>query len=84
MSPIVSELVARNGSHDAQDRLRWSLALGSNASAIGTSDHVIVLGASPNATGGASRSGSEYRVVVTMIAVAISTGYLWLRCFSLA
>ncbi len=37
MSPIVSELVARNGSHDAKDRLRWSPALGSNATAIGTS-----------------------------------------------
>ena len=56
MSRIVSELVARNGSHDAEDRLRWSPALGSNATAIGTSDQVMSL-AWPNVTGSAPRSG---------------------------
>jgi Na+/H+ antiporter NhaD/arsenite permease-like protein len=30
------------------------------------------------------RQFSKYRVVVTMITVAISTGYLWLHCFALA
>jgi Na+/H+ antiporter NhaD/arsenite permease-like protein len=27
---------------------------------------------------------SKYSLVVTMITVAISTGYLWLHCFALA
>ena len=85
MSAIVSELVARNGSHHAKDRLRWSPALGSNTTAVGTTDHVIVLGiAERNEQRTALGQFSKYRVVVTVIAVAISTGHLWLRCFSLA
>lgn len=47
MSPIVSELVASDGGH-AKDVLWWSLALGAdlggNATAIGASANVVVLG----------------------------------------
>jgi len=80
-----AELVARNGSPDPKDRLRWFPALGRNATPIGTSDHRIVLGiAECNGQRIVLWQFSKYRVGVTMITVAISTGYLWLRCFSLA
>jgi Na+/H+ antiporter NhaD/arsenite permease-like protein len=88
MSPIVSELVA-SSDHRAKDVLWWSLALGAdlggNATAIGASANVVVLGI-------AERNGqrisfwqfTKYGLVVAVITVAISAGYLWLRYFALA
>jgi Na+/H+ antiporter NhaD/arsenite permease-like protein len=88
MSPIVSELVAGHGGHSGTRVLWWSLALGAdlggNATAIGASANVVVLGI-------AERNGqrisfwqfSKYGLIVTVITMAIAAGYLWLRYFAL-
>lgn len=88
MSPIVAELVAGGGHRNTQV-LWWSLALGAdlggNATAIGASANVVMLGM-------AERNGqrisfwqfSRYGLIVTAVTIAISAGYLWLRYFALA
>jgi Na+/H+ antiporter NhaD/arsenite permease-like protein len=88
MSPIVSELVGAHSAHSAKEVLWWALALGAdlggNATAIGASANVVVLGI-------AERNGqpisfwqfTRYGIVVTAITIAIAAGYLWLRYFAL-
>ncbi|MEV0720288.1 ArsB/NhaD family transporter [Asanoa sp. NPDC050611] len=89
MSPVVAELVrADYGGQDPQV-LWWSLALGAdlggNATAIGASANVVVLGL-------AERAGrpisfwqfTKYGLIVTAITVALCTPYLWLRYFVFA
>jgi Na+/H+ antiporter NhaD/arsenite permease-like protein len=85
MTPVVAELVQANGGGQAQV-LWWALALGAdlggNATAIGASANVVVLGL-------AERSGqrisfwefTKYGLVVTAVTIAIATPYLWLRYF---
>lgn len=87
MSPVVADLVASDGS--GGQVLWWSLALGAdlggNATAVGASANVVMLGL-------AARSGNrisfwhftKYGLVVTAVTVAISALYLWLRYFALA
>jgi Na+/H+ antiporter NhaD/arsenite permease-like protein len=89
MSPIVSELVASNSGHGAEEVLWWSLALGAdlggNATAIGASANVVVLGiAERNGARISFWQFSKYGLIVAAITVAISAGYLWLRYFVLA
>jgi Na+/H+ antiporter NhaD/arsenite permease-like protein len=83
MSPIVSDLVQQQPSGDGTV-LWWALALGAdlggNATAIGASANVVVLGI-------AARNGApisfwhftKYGLIVTLVTVAIATPYLWLR-----
>jgi Na+/H+ antiporter NhaD/arsenite permease-like protein len=83
MTPVVSDLVARVGADDGQV-LWWALAfgadLGGNATAIGASANVVVLGL-------AERAGhpigfwefTKYGLVVTLITVGATAPYLWLR-----
>jgi Na+/H+ antiporter NhaD/arsenite permease-like protein len=89
MSPVVAELVAANGGGEHTRVLWWSLALGAdlggNATAVGASANVVILGL-------AERAGrpitfwqfTRYGLVVTVITVAICMPYLWLRYFALA
>ncbi|WP_395105098.1 ArsB/NhaD family transporter [Actinomadura sp. SCN-SB] len=82
MSPIVSDLAGQAGP-DGQV-LWWALAfgadLGGNATAIGASANVVVLGI-------AARNGhpisfwtfTRYGLVVTVITIALTAPYLWLR-----
>jgi Na+/H+ antiporter NhaD/arsenite permease-like protein len=82
MSPIVSDLAAQAGP-DGQV-LWWALAfgadLGGNATAVGASANVVVLGI-------AARNGhpisfwtfTKYGLIVTVITIALTTPYLWLR-----
>jgi anion transporter len=89
MSPVVAELVAANGGGQSTDVLWWSLALGAdlggNATAVGASANVVILGL-------AERNGrpitfwqfTRYGLVVTVITVALCMPYLWLRYFVLA
>lgn len=82
-SPIVAELVAAEGTDQGQV-LWWALALGAdlggNATAVGASANVVVLGI-------AERAGrrisfwefTRYGLVVTVITIAIAMPYLWLR-----
>ncbi|MEU5880035.1 ArsB/NhaD family transporter [Spirillospora sp. NPDC047279] len=84
MSPIVGDLVQQNGGNDQAQVLWWALALGAdlggNATAVGASANVVVIGI-------AARNGhpisfwhfTKYGLVVTLITVALATPYLWLR-----
>jgi len=89
MSPVVADLVAANGGGDSSRVLWWSLALGAdlggNATAVGASANVVILGL-------AERAGrritfwqfTRYGLVVTVITIAVCMPYLWLRYFVLA
>jgi Na+/H+ antiporter NhaD/arsenite permease-like protein len=84
MSPIVAELVANSGGVEDAQVLWWALAIGAdfggNATAIGASANVVVLGI-------AERAGrpisfwefTRYGLVVTAITIALAVPYLWLR-----
>ncbi|HEY3685988.1 MAG TPA: ArsB/NhaD family transporter [Streptosporangiaceae bacterium] len=89
MTPVVAGLVAAEG-HGPQGRaLWWALALGAdlggNATAVGASANVVVLGL-------ARRNGHEitfwqftrYGALVAAISVVLAAPYLWLRYFVLA
>ena len=86
MSPVVAELVHSQGSGQDSQVLWWSLALGAdlggNATAIGASANVVILGM-------AERAGqrisfwmfTKYGLVIAAITIAICVPYLWLRYF---
>ncbi len=89
MAPLVKDLVESGQGEPGVGSLWWSLALGSdlggNATAIGASANVVV-------TGIAARNGypisfwqfTRYGIIVTLITVALSWPYVWLRYFVLA
>lgn len=86
MSPLVSDLVESTGGNGASSVLWWSLALGAdlggNATAVGASANVVVLGI-------AERSGhpisfwqfTKYGLVVTLVTLLVCVPYLWFRFF---
>jgi Na+/H+ antiporter NhaD/arsenite permease-like protein len=88
MSPIVADLVAGFPKGDG-NVLWWALALGAdlggNATAIGASANVVILGM-------AERAGkrisfwefTKYGLIVTFITIALCVPYLWLRYFAFA
>jgi Na+/H+ antiporter NhaD/arsenite permease-like protein len=88
MSPVVEELVAVERGGADPKVLWWSLALGSdlggNATAVGASANVVVLGI-------AERSGhrisfwrfTRYGIIVTVLTIGLSAPYVWLRYFVL-
>jgi Na+/H+ antiporter NhaD/arsenite permease-like protein len=89
MSPVVAQLVQANGSTSQSQALWWALALGAdlggNATAIGASANVVILGLAER--GGRRISFWEftrYGLVVAVVTIAICTPYLWLRYFVLA
>jgi Na+/H+ antiporter NhaD/arsenite permease-like protein len=87
MSPIVADLAGAHGA-DRSQVLWWALALGAdlggNATAVGASANVVILGI-------AERAGkpisfwefTRYGLVVTAVTIALATPYLWLRYFIL-
>ncbi|MES9542864.1 MULTISPECIES: ArsB/NhaD family transporter [unclassified Actinomadura] len=83
MSPIVSDLVQQQPAGDGTV-LWWALALGAdlggNATAIGASANVVVLGiAARNGTPISFWQFTKYGLIVTTVTVALSVPYLWLR-----
>lgn len=88
MTPLVADLVAA-GSGPAAESLWWALALGAdlggNATAVGASANVVVLGI-------AARNGhpisfwrfTRYGLVVAAVTVTLCWPYLYLRYFVLA
>jgi Na+/H+ antiporter NhaD/arsenite permease-like protein len=84
MSPIVADLVRASGGLGHAQVLWWALAigadLGGNATAVGASANVVVLGI-------AQRAGhrisfwefTKYGLLVTAISVALAVPYLWVR-----
>jgi Na+/H+ antiporter NhaD/arsenite permease-like protein len=89
MSPIVGELVAAQGSTPQAESLWWSLALGAdlggNATAVGASANVVVLGlAARNGTPISFWQFTRYGIVVAGLSILLAAPYLWLRYFVLA
>ena len=88
MSPVVEELVAAE-SGASPTVLWWALALGAdlggNATAVGASANVVVLGI-------AERGGhrisfwrfTRYGALVAAVTIAVAASYVWLRYFVLA
>ena len=86
MTPVVGSLVATHPGTEGEV-LWWALAmgadLGGNATAVGASANVVVLGM-------AARYGSpisfweftKYGIVVVLVSAVVSSGYLYLRYFS--
>ena len=86
MAPVVAGLTADLGSGQV---LWWALALGAdlggNATVVGASANVVVVGISGK-SGHPIRFGEflKYGSLVTAVSILISGGYLWLRYFVLA
>jgi Na+/H+ antiporter NhaD/arsenite permease-like protein len=82
MSPIVADLAQHvPGDHDV---LWWALALGAdlggNATAVGASANVVILGiAERNGARISFWQFTKYGLVVTLVTVALCVPYLWLR-----
>jgi anion transporter len=88
MAPITGDLVHNMGG-DSDHVMWWALALGAdlggNATAIGASANVVVLGiAERNRQPITFWQFTKYGLIVTAVTVAISLGYVWLRYFALA
>ncbi|MGB8939087.1 MAG: ArsB/NhaD family transporter [Streptomyces sp.] len=87
MAPITADLVHDMGG--AGDHVMWwALALGAdlggNATAIGASANVVVLGiAERNRQPISFWQFTKYGLVVTAVTVTISAAYIWLRYFAL-
>jgi Na+/H+ antiporter NhaD/arsenite permease-like protein len=89
MAPVVSELVARAPAGSDPTVLWWALALGAdlggNATAVGASANVVVVGI-------AKRNGypigfwefAKYGAVVAVVSLLVCVPYIWLRYFVLA
>lgn len=90
MSPIVAQLVqADAGAAGGPHVLWWALALGAdlggNATAVGASANVVILGLAERAGHRISFWGfTKYGLVVTAITIALCVPYLWLRYFAMA
>ena len=89
MSPLVDGLASGAADPVQGEALWWALAigadLGGNATAVGASANVVVLGI-------AARNGhpisfwqfTKYGIIVATITIAISWPYVWLRYFAFA
>jgi Na+/H+ antiporter NhaD/arsenite permease-like protein len=89
MSPIVADLVAAQGGTPQAEAMWWSLALGAdlggNATAVGASANVVVLGlAARNGTPISFWQFTRYGLVVAGLSMLLVLPYLWLRYFVLA
>ncbi|WP_431961821.1 SLC13 family permease [Actinacidiphila sp. bgisy160] len=90
MAPVTADLVKHLGdAPTGQHVLWWALALGAdlggNATAIGASANVVVLGiAERNRQPISFWTFTKYGLIVTAATVAASGVYLWLRYFALS
>jgi Na+/H+ antiporter NhaD/arsenite permease-like protein len=87
MAPITADLVHDMGG-TGNHVMWWALAigadLGGNATAIGASANVVVLGiAERNRQPISFWQFTKYGLIVTVVTVTISLGYVWLRYFAL-
>jgi Na+/H+ antiporter NhaD/arsenite permease-like protein len=87
-APVTADLVRHLGG-DTGHVMWWALAagadLGGNATAIGASANVVVLGIAERARQPISFwHFTRYGLVVTAVTLAVSAAYLWLRYFALA
>ena len=87
MSPVVAEMVDASGGLSHAQVLWWALAigadLGGNATAIGASANVVVLGIAERAGHRITFWGfTKYGLIVTVVSIALAVPYLWLRFFA--
>ncbi|TCC49058.1 hypothetical protein E0H75_21180 [Kribbella capetownensis] len=89
MSPVVLELTKTVADPSQANALWWALAIGAdfggNATAIGASANVVVIGLALRA--GYPISFWEFTrkgIVITAITIAVAAPYLWLRYFAFA
>ena len=87
LAPLVQDLVGAGGGSSQSRALWWALALGAdlggNATAVGASANVVVLGI-------AARNGhpisfwhfTRYGIVVALTTTAVSWVYLYLRYYA--
>jgi Na+/H+ antiporter NhaD/arsenite permease-like protein len=87
MTPLVQDLVNSGGGSGEANALWWALALGAdlggNATAVGASANVVVLGI-------AARNGhpisfwefTKYGIVVTVVTISLALPYLYLRYYA--
>lgn len=88
MSPVVAELVTADGGGAQAQSLWWSLALGAdlggNATAVGASANVVVLGLADKAGHRIGFWGfTKYGLLVAAVTIIICTPYVLLRYFAL-
>jgi Na+/H+ antiporter NhaD/arsenite permease-like protein len=86
-SPLVQGLVEAGGGAPEAHALWWALALGAdlggNATAVGASANVVVVGiAAKNGHPISFWRFTKYGVVVAVVTIAISWLYLWLRYYA--
>ncbi|GAA5019237.1 SLC13 family permease [Actinopolymorpha pittospori] len=84
MSPIVADLVSASDAGARGQVLWWALALGAdlggNATAIGASANVVMLGLAEKAGRPISFwEFTRYGLVVTAVTIALAVPYLWFR-----
>lgn len=89
MTPIVSDLVAAQGGGPQTQALWWSLALGAdlggNATAVGASTNVVILGlAARNGTPISFWQFTRHGALVAAVSILLAAPYLWWRYFVLA
>jgi Na+/H+ antiporter NhaD/arsenite permease-like protein len=89
MTPIVAQIAHNDASVGGTHVLWWALALGAalggNATAIGASANVVVLGVAERAgTRISFWEFTKYGLVVTAVTIALCVPYLWLRYFAFA
>jgi Na+/H+ antiporter NhaD/arsenite permease-like protein len=88
MAPITGDLVRQMGG-GAHEVMWWALALGAdlggNATAIGASANVVVLGiAERNRQPISFWQFTKYGLVVTAVTILLSAAYVWARYFAFA
>jgi Na+/H+ antiporter NhaD/arsenite permease-like protein len=86
MSPLVQDLVAATPDPTQGEALWWSLALGAdlggNATAVGASANVVVLGiAARNRQPISFWEFTRYGLVVATVTIVLTWPYVWLRYF---
>lgn len=86
MSPIVADLVHSTGGGDPSQVLWWSLALGAdlggNATAVGASANVIILGLAEKAGSRISFwEFTKYGLLVALVSILLAMPYILLRYF---
>jgi len=89
MSPVVAEVIEAAGGGEQARSLWWSLALGAdlggNATAVGASANVVVLGLAEKAGHRITFWGfTKYGLVTAVVTLAVCTPYVLLRYFVLA
>jgi Na+/H+ antiporter NhaD/arsenite permease-like protein len=89
MTPLVKDLVSAGQGDSGAHALWWALALGAdlggNATAVGASANVVVIGiAARNGHAISFWKFTKYGAVVAFVTIGVAWAYLWLRYYAFA